>query len=313
MLGRAVLAAQRRAATAHRLTAVGGHRASPAAAAAGGQLRRAVTKAQIAEVREISGAGLLDCKKAVEAAAGDIDKALDWLQERGIAKADKKRNRAAAAGAVMVAPADAGTAVVEINSETDFVARAAPFAELITIVASAAPRLLDGADCADEAAAAELIAGDAAVAQQATKCIAQMGENVRVRRARWFPRPAGGAVGTYLHNRIKGSAAGATAAAVALRAEGEDTDREEMQLTADRLAQHIVAESLSGEDTPLLEQKFMQSEKTVKGWLKGRAKAARAKNITVDSSVLWRCGEGISASGPSFAEEVAKMAQQGVN
>ena len=138
-----------------------------------------ITASLVKELRERTGAGMMECKKALTENNGDIDAAAEWLRKSGLAKADKKAGRVAAEGRIAVAQ-DGGKAVlVEINSETDFVAKDENFLAFANAVAQAA--LASGAADAEALKAAKLASGET-VEEARAAAIAKVGENVQVRR-----------------------------------------------------------------------------------------------------------------------------------
>ncbi len=138
-----------------------------------------ITASLVKELRERTGAGMMECKKALTENNGDIDAAAEWLRKSGLAKADKKADRVAADGRIAVAQ-DGGKAVlVEINSETDFVAKDANFLAFVDAVAQAA--LASGAADSEALKSAKLPAGET-VEEARAAVIAKVGENVQVRR-----------------------------------------------------------------------------------------------------------------------------------
>lgn len=160
-----------------------------------------VTAAQVKELRERTGAGMMECKKALEATQGDIQLAVEELRKSGRAKADKKAGRVAAEGAIFVKATQDGKSVLmlEINSETDFVARDENFVAFSNAVAGAAL----ASQCADVTALANTVLADSgSTVEEARKAlVAKVGENINVRRLVCVK--ANHPVGTYLHgNRI---------------------------------------------------------------------------------------------------------------
>jgi elongation factor Ts len=159
-----------------------------------------ITAVLVKELREKSGAGMMDCKKALTETAGDIEAATDWLRAKGLSKAAKKSDRVAAEGLVAVAVRDDGAgeigAVIEFNAETDFVARNDQFQNAARQIAVAA---LD-ADGVEAISGAKLASGET-VQEMTTNLIATIGENMMLRRsARFVVSP--GAVATYIHNAV---------------------------------------------------------------------------------------------------------------
>lgn len=153
-----------------------------------------ITAALVKELRERTGAGMGDCKKALEATGGDLDKAVEKLRMDGSAKADKKASRTAAEGVLAIAGDDRAVAIVELNSETDFVAKGDDFRTLARRAAEAAHAHRP----ADAAALAQLKAGDVTLDDHRRALIAKLGENMTIRRFE-IVESAGGPLVTYLH------------------------------------------------------------------------------------------------------------------
>ena len=153
-----------------------------------------ITASLVKELRERTGAGMMECKKALTENAGDIEAAADWLRKTGLAKADKKADRIAAEGRIAMAQ-DAGKAVlVEINSETDFVAKDGNFLAFVDEVAKTA--LSSGAKDIDALKAAKTTAGNT-VEEARAAVIAKVGENVQVRRMHRMEST--NTIGAYVH------------------------------------------------------------------------------------------------------------------
>lgn len=157
-----------------------------------------ISAAQVKELRDMTGAGMMDCKAALAETNGDMEAAVDWLRKKGISKADKKAGRTAAEGLVGVA-SDAGSAVVvEVNSETDFVARNAAFQEIVRNVAGVAL----GTDGSAEAVATASYPGTGkSVADTIKDAVGTIGENMSFRRSAKLS-VSSGAVATYIHNGV---------------------------------------------------------------------------------------------------------------
>eukprot|EP01064_Diplonema_japonicum_P010297 TRINITY_DN17593_c0_g1_i1.p1 TRINITY_DN17593_c0_g1~~TRINITY_DN17593_c0_g1_i1.p1 ORF type:complete len:292 (+),score=89.43 TRINITY_DN17593_c0_g1_i1:51-926(+) len=263
--------------------------------------------AKVQELRRITSAGLMDCKKALVGNEWEIDGAIEWLKERGIAKADKTKRRTAANGLVGVGLGEKGALVYELNSESDFVAKTDGFIDIFKLVQKQAENL-DLTTAKGEEEVASALRAEPTIGATLVKGMATTGEKHHIRRALFFPTLPDTSYGFYIHNKSSYSAAGLTCALVQLTATPALRNPEALQKAATQVSQHIVAESLSSEkDTPLREQNFMQTEKTVGGYLKGMAKQAGCKKIEIGQTLLWRCGEGIEVGGDSFADEVAKM------
>ncbi|MGH8147831.1 MAG: translation elongation factor Ts [Rhodanobacteraceae bacterium] len=152
-----------------------------------------ITAAMVKELRERSGAGMMECKKALTQNDGNIDTSIEWLRKQGLAKADKKADRVAAEGRIVLAEANGNGVLVEINSETDFVAKDESFLKFADQAAQTA--LSGGAQDAEALKAAKL--GDGTVEQARQALVAKVGENVQVRRVvRVDGAPN---LGTYVH------------------------------------------------------------------------------------------------------------------
>lgn len=156
----------------------------------------AVTAAQVKELREKTGAGMMDCKKALTETDGDIDKAIDYLRENGIAKAAKKSDRIAAEGLVHVEEKGNEAAIVEINSETDFVARNEGFQELVKEIAN---QVLETKAETVEALLETTLADGKSVDQRVKESISTIGEKLSIRRFAIRTKSDNDAFGSYLH------------------------------------------------------------------------------------------------------------------
>jgi len=159
----------------------------------------AITAALVKDLREKTGAGMMDCKKALTETDGDIEVAIDWLRKKGLAAAAKKSGRVAAEGLVGVASAPGKAAVVEVNAETDFVARNETFQAFVETVAKIALEVGDNLDAINAAA---FPGSGRTVAEELTHLIATIGENMNLRRAKVLTVPQG-VVATYMHGALK--------------------------------------------------------------------------------------------------------------
>ena len=155
-----------------------------------------ITAQMVKDLREMTGAGMMDCKAALGETRGDIEAAVDWLRKKGLSKAAKKAGRVAAEGLIGVAVKGTKGVVVEVNSETDFVARNDQFQGLVKMIANVA---LDvGADVEKIKAAKT---GSRTIAEDISETIAKIGENMTLRRAAELS-VGKGAVGSYVHNAV---------------------------------------------------------------------------------------------------------------
>src|SRR5271165_5532240 len=159
----------------------------------------AITAALVKDLRERTGAGMMDCKKALIETDGDIEPAIDWLRKKGLAAAAKKSGRIAAEGLVGVASTTNKAAVVEVNAETDFVARNETFQDFVATVAELA---LSTGDDLDAINAAPYPGSGRSVAEQLTHLVATIGENMTIRRAKVLT-VSRGVVATYMHSALK--------------------------------------------------------------------------------------------------------------
>jgi len=156
-----------------------------------------ISAAQVKELRDLTGAGMMDCKAALTETNGNMEEAVDWLRKKGISKADKKAGRTAAEGLIGVDSGVREAAVVEVNSETDFVARNAAFQEIVANVAKVA--LAYGTT--EAVAAAKYPGSDKSVTETIKDAVGTIGENMGFRRSAKLTVPHG-AVATYVHNAV---------------------------------------------------------------------------------------------------------------
>ncbi|MCA1297134.1 translation elongation factor Ts [Stappia indica] len=192
-----------------------------------------ITAAMVKELREKTGAGMMDCKGALKETDGDMEAAVDWLRTKGLAKAAKKAGRVAAEGLVGVASNGASAAVVELNSETDFVARNEGFQALIAGVSKAA---LEVNGDVEALAAASFPGSDKTVEGEIKEAIATIGENMSLRRTAAVS-VSKGAVASYVHGAIADNM-GKIGVLVGLESDG---DAEALAAFGRKIAMHIAA------------------------------------------------------------------------
>ena len=192
-----------------------------------------ISASLVKELREKSGAGMMDCKNALSENNGDVEAAMDWLRSKGIAKAEKKSGRVAAEGLIGIASDGNSAAVVELNSETDFVARNDQFQELVRNVAATAVST-DGS--VDAVAAATLSGGEKSVADTITDAIATIGENMNLRRTAKL-EVGEGVVASYMHNAAA-DGIGKIGVIVALESSG---DADALAAIGKQVAMHVAA------------------------------------------------------------------------
>ncbi len=192
-----------------------------------------ITAAMVKQLRDSTGVGMMDCKKALAETNGDMDAAVDWLRTRGLAKAAKKADRVAAEGLIGVATAGNKAAVVEVNSETDFVARNEQFQ---AIVANVAKLGLDADGDVVKLGEMPFPGSGHSVSAELTEAIAKIGENMNLRRTALL-EVTDGVVESYVHNAVK-PGLGKIGILVALESTG---DKAQLSALGKQLAMHIAA------------------------------------------------------------------------
>ena len=212
-----------------------------------------ITAAMVKELREKSGAGMMDCKTALNESGGDMEAAVDWLRTKGLAKAAKKAGRVAAEGLVGVATDGTKAAVIELNSETDFVARNEGFQELVAKVAKVAT----STDGTVEALAAADLDGKS-VADAITDAIATIGENMTLRRSALLSVNQG-VVSTYVHGKVA-EGLGKIGVLVALES---SADAAKLDGLGRQIAMHVAATSPLALNTEELDPTVVEREKSV--------------------------------------------------
>ena len=214
-----------------------------------------ITAALVKELRERSGAGMSDCKKALVETEGNVEEAIDWLRKKGLASAAKKSGRVAAEGLIGVASSPRVAAMVEVNAETDFVGRKEAFQNFVSTVAKIA--LTVGEDVEAIKAAAYPGTGRT-VAEELVQLVATIGENMNIRRARVLTVEQG-AVATYTHNTIK-PGLGKIGCLVALKAPSE----EDAIVTLGRqIGMHIAATNPQALDISSVDPASLERERAV--------------------------------------------------
>jgi elongation factor Ts len=192
-----------------------------------------ITAGMVKQLRDSTGVGMMDCKKALAETNGDMEAAVDWLRTRGLAKAAKKADRVAAEGLVGVATAGTKAAVVEVNSETDFVARNEQFQAIVGNVAKLA---LDADGDVVKLGEMPFPGSGHSVSAELTEAIAKIGENMNLRRTETVS-VSDGVVESYVHNAVKGGL-GRIGILVALESTG---DKAALSALGKQLAMHIAA------------------------------------------------------------------------
>ncbi len=214
-----------------------------------------ITAALVKDLREKTGAGMMDCKNALNEVGGDVEQAIDWLRKKGLSKAAKKSGRVAAEGLVAIAVEGTKGVVVEVNSETDFVARNEDFQKLARDIAAVALK----ADTDDvEAIKGAAYPGGGTVADALTNAIATIGENMTLRRAALVSVEQG-AIGQYVHNAV-GDGLGKIGVLVAVESKG---DPAVVATLARQLAMHVASASPLALDPSALDPATVEREKAV--------------------------------------------------
>ena len=254
----------------------------------------AITAAMVKELREITGSGMMDCKKALGATDGDMDKAVEWLRENGFMKAAKKAERIAAEGVCAAAVAEDGksAAIVEVNSETDFVAKNEKFTTFANQVAAKA---LKTAAADIEAFLEEEFESGKSIKTALTEQIAVIGENMNIRRFAVLVENDG-LVESYIH----GSRIGVL---VALKT---NVVNEAVKEAARNVAMQIAAMRPTYlKEICLVDQVYVKdSSMTVQSYIDSVAKAEGA-DMALTGFVRFETGEGLEKKSENFAEEVA--------
>ncbi len=249
-----------------------------------------ITATLVKELRDKTGAGMMDCKKALSANDGDVEAAVDWLRTKGLAAAAKKAGRVAAEGLVAVASDGPRAAVVEVNSETDFVARNPQFQAFVATVARVA--LASGGDLAALAAAPYPGTGKT-VAAELTGLIATIGENMTLRRVAVLEVPHG-AVASYVHSAVA-PGMGKIGVLVALESGAAS---ETLDGLGRQVAMHVAATNPASLDVSSLDQALVERERTV---LSEQARASGKPEAIIEKMIDGRIRK--------FYEEVVLLEQ----
>lgn len=305
----------------------------------------AITADMIKQLRERTGAGMLDCRKALTENDGEIENAIDWLRKKGLSAAAKKSGRVAAEGLVAVAVEGTKGAIIELNAETDFVGRNDKFQKLASGIAEFA--LHNNMDDVEALKSAKCPKTGQTIEEQISNAIATIGENMTLRRASILSVKKG-IVASYVHNAVAQNM-GKIAVLVAIETEGDAAQAEAL---GKQIAMHIAAtnpESLSTDDLDdskierervlfreqaaasgkppevvekmiegrlrkfyeevvLLEQVFVVDGKAKVKEVIANAEKAIGKPVKLTSFISYRLGEGIEKQESDFAAEVAAAA-----
>jgi elongation factor Ts len=233
-----------------------------------------ITAGMVKELRDQTGAGMMDCKAALNETGGDVEGAVDWLRKKGLAKAAKKAGRVAAEGLIGVALAPNKGVVVEVNSETDFVARNDLFQGLVKMIANVA---LDAGTDVDKILAAPI--GDRTVADAINETIAKIGENMTLRRAAMLS-VGKGVVASYVHSSVT-DGLGRIGVLVALESPGK---ADELKAFGRLVAMHVAAANPQAVDPSGLDAALIQRERGVLA-AKAEGKPANVVEKIVESGL----------------------------
>ena len=299
----------------------------------------AFTAADVKNLREMTGVGMMDCKKALTEADGDVDKAIEYLREKGLAASAKKAGRIAAEGMAYAAVIDGMGVVVEVNAETDFVGKNEKFVDFVKGVAAtvAANKPAD----LDALMACKYNGSDKTVTEQQQEMILVIGENIKVRRFSFFTEGvsvpyihAGGKIGVLVNLEVSGMDATEVGKDVAMQiAALNPRFWDKSQVTPDVLDEEKKIMMVQMENDPkmaskpeqvrekivmgklnkfyaencLLQQEFVKDgSMTVEQYIASAAKAAGG-SITFKNAVRFEKGEGIEKKQEDFAAEIASM------
>lgn len=291
-----------------------------------------ITAQMVKELREKTGAGMMDCKKALVETDGDMEKAIDLLREKGIAKAAKKSDRIASEGMTHVVSNDKHAIVLEVNAETDFVAKNDKFQELVEKLAN---HLLAVRPASLEDALKTEIEDGVTVQEYITEAITKIGENISLRRFDITEKGENCAFGEYIHMNgrigvvvlLNGTTDSAVAKDIAMHIAAinpkyisrEDVDAEELAHEKEVLTQqalnegkpeNIVEKMVEGRlkkwlsEISLLDQPFVKDPDMTVG------EYAKKHGATVESFVRFEVGEGIEKKEDNFVEEVMSQVKK---
>jgi elongation factor Ts len=236
-----------------------------------------ITGALVKELREQTGAGMMDCKKALVETDGNLQDAVDWLRKKGLSAAAKKSGRVAAEGLVGVASAPNRAAMVEINAETDFVARNESFQNLVSTIAAI---VLDEGDDIEKVKAAPFPGTGRTVAEEITHLIATIGENMIFRRAKRLT-VSSGVVATYVHAALK-PGLGKIGVLVALEAASE---LEGLEQLGRQIGMHVTAARPDALDIDAVDPAALERERNV---LSEQARASGKPEAIIEKMVEGR-------------------------
>jgi elongation factor Ts len=236
-----------------------------------------ITAALVKQLRELTGAGMMDCKRALTEADGVLDAAVDWLRKKGLSAAAKKSGRVAAEGLVGVASAPLRAAMVEVNAETDFVARNETFQGFVETLAKLA---LDVGEDIDALKAAPFPNSGRTVAEELTHLVATIGENMTLRRARVLS-VSSGVVATYMHAALR-PGLGKIGVLAAIEAPSEI---EGLEMLGRQVGMHVAAARPDALDIDAVDPAALERERAV---LSEQARASGKPEAIIEKMVEGR-------------------------
>ncbi|MFC5712121.1 translation elongation factor Ts [Thalassorhabdus alkalitolerans] len=292
----------------------------------------AITASMVKELREKTGAGMMDCKKALTETDGDMEKAVDYLREKGIAKAQKKADRVAAEGLTSVEVDGNKAVILEINAETDFVAKNENFKNLVSKVAT---HLLAKEPANVEEALGQEIEQGSTLESYINDQIAKIGEKISLRRFTVLTKDDDAAFGAYLHmggrigvlSLLEGTTDEQAAKDVAMHVAAinptyvsrdevpaEETEREREVLKQQALnegkPENIVEKMVEGRLGKFFEQVCLLEQPFVKDGDQKVKKYVESKGASVKTFIRYEVGEGLEKREDNFAEEVMSQVKK---
>jgi elongation factor Ts len=259
-----------------------------------------ISAQMVKELREATGAGMMDCKSALTESNGDMESAVDWLRKKGLSKAAKKAGRVAAEGLIGVLVQGTKGVVVEVNSETDFVARNDLFQGLVKMIADVALNV--GTDVEKIKTAK---AGSITVADSIADTIAKIGENMTLRRAAGVSVKHG-AIGSYVHNSVS-DGLGKIGVIVALESSGK---ADELAAIGRQLAMHVASATPQAVDPAGLNPAVVEREKNVLAdKFKQQGKPANVIDKIVESGLKTFYKEACLVEQPFIFDDKKSVAQ----
>ncbi len=286
-----------------------------------------ISASLVKELREKTGAGMLDCKKALEANNGDISASIDWLREKGISKAQKKADRIAAEGVASILIKDNKAAIVEVNSETDFVAKNEEFTSMVSTILET---IIDS-DAKTVEDALNLDCGEGTINDLIVAKTAKIGEKLSLRRFEVVTKSDTESFGEYIHmggkiavlitvdgaNREVAKDVAMHAAAMRPKYVNKDNvpsdevEKERKVLKEQAMnegkPEEIAAKMVEGRIRKFYEEICLEEQAFVKDSDKKVREYVKANGGTIKSMVRFEVGEGMEKREENFAEEVAKQ------